>query len=134
MNLTREAYNKAQKVKLKNADIENVIIDAERACKKTEALINRYNIQFTQGLQENDNNLQALSKFVNMLESQIPTLNQEVRVTNIFLNIKHIKKNKCNIDCIFVCRFAIKVAILVMIYVVEQVVVFAVVFLVKMVL
>ncbi|CAK9187452.1 unnamed protein product, partial [Ilex paraguariensis] len=78
LNLTREAYNRAQQVKLKNMNTATIVSEADRSCKKTEAVMNKYSAQFSQGLQENDNNLQKLSNYVSSLEMQIPGLNQQV--------------------------------------------------------
>ncbi len=79
LNLTREAYNRAQRVKQKNIIAQSTVDEAERSCKKTEALIAKYSKQFDQDLNDNNNNLQKLSAYVSTLESQIPGLNQQVR-------------------------------------------------------
>lgn len=78
LNLTREAYTRAQLVKSVNAKTEEIIADAERSCKKTDSIMSKYSDQFTKGLQENDNNLQKLSKDMSLLEVQIPSLNKKV--------------------------------------------------------
>lgn len=78
LNLTREAYHRAQQVKNKNINTQNIVSEADRSCKKTETVMTKYSSQFTQGLQENDNNLQKLSNYVSSLEMKIPGLNQQV--------------------------------------------------------
>lgn len=83
LNLTREAYNRAQQVKLKNMNTATIVSEADRSCKKTEAVMNKYSAQFSQGLQENDNNLQKLSNYVSSLEMQIPGLNQQVTLRTL---------------------------------------------------
>lgn len=65
-------------MKLKNDMTENIIYDADKSCKQTEAVINKYSREFAEGLQENDNHLQTLSKYLGSLELQIPDLNQQV--------------------------------------------------------
>lgn len=83
LNLTHDAYSQAIQVKKKNDNSFRTVTEAQQSCKRTENLITRLGSQFTQGLEENNKYLQKLTDFLNEIEGQIPSLNQQVAILTL---------------------------------------------------
>ncbi|XP_046407142.1 laminin subunit beta-1 isoform X2 [Ischnura elegans] len=78
LNLTQEAFKKAEEAKDKIGKAELVITDAERQCRRTEALLSRNQDQFQDNLNENEQLLASLGDKLAELENVIPDLNEHV--------------------------------------------------------
>lgn len=78
LNLTKEAYEKAQTLKMKETVQDTLLGDVERQCKRTEAFYGRNVNSFNQGIKDNENTLIKLNEEMRKLNEEIPKLNQQV--------------------------------------------------------
>lgn len=79
MNLTKEAYGKAQVLALKLGVQDQLLGDAERQCKRTDAFSSRNVNSFNQGIKDNERTLEMMNEEINNLNQEIPKLNQQVK-------------------------------------------------------
>lgn len=79
MNLTKEAFEKARTLKMKESVQDGLLGDAERQCKRTEVFFGRNVNSFNQGIKDNEHTLEKLNEEMNNLNQEIPKLNQQVR-------------------------------------------------------
>lgn len=79
MNLTKEAYEKARTLKMKENVQDGLLEDAERQCKRTEMFFGRNVNSFNQGIKDNEHTLAKLNEEMNNLNQEIPKLNQQVK-------------------------------------------------------
>lgn len=78
LNLTKDAYNKALHLQAKNRKTEDIVNEADRSCKRTDMLLQRSSNFNNEVLEADDKKLSELTKYVNNLEAEIPSLNQQV--------------------------------------------------------
>lgn len=83
MNLTKEAYERAKKLKMIELLQDQSLIDAERLCKRAEAFYGRNVNSFNQGIKDNEHTLEKLNEEMSNLNQEIPKLNQQVYVEKI---------------------------------------------------
>jgi hypothetical protein len=83
LNLTKEAYEKAKTLKMKETVQDTLLGDVERQCKRTETFFGRNVNSFNQGIKDNENTLIRLNEEMNNLNQEIPKLNQQVRLNKI---------------------------------------------------
>lgn len=81
LNLTREAQKRSQKAQEAADATEGDVADSERQCKRTETIVNRTADQFYRNQEENEDALETLTERLKELETQIPDLNELVRIT-----------------------------------------------------
>jgi len=77
--LTKEAFEKARILKLEETFQDTRLADAERQCKRTDSFYSRNVNNFNQGIKDNENTLEKLDQEMNVLNQEIPKLNQQVR-------------------------------------------------------
>jgi len=78
LNLTKEAYEKAKTLKMKETVQDTLLGDVERQCKRTETFFGRNVNSFNQGIKDNENTLIRLNEEMNNLNQEIPKLNQQI--------------------------------------------------------
>lgn len=83
MNLTREAYERAKKLKMLELLQDEYLINAEQLCKRAEAFYGRNVNSFNQGIKDNEHTLEKLNEEMSNLNQEIPKLNQQVYVKKI---------------------------------------------------
>lgn len=86
--MTKQAYEKATVLKNEENNLDARLADAERQCKRADTFFNRNVNNLNQGIKDNENTLEKLDQEMNILNKEIPKLNQKVRsVKKYFLNI-----------------------------------------------
>lgn len=78
MNLTKEAFEKSKILKAKEDIQDNLLIEAEKQCKRTEAFFGKNVNSFNQGIKDNEYSLEVLNEEMDTLNQEIPKLNQQV--------------------------------------------------------
>lgn len=78
LNLTRDAAESSKRTHEKSAETQALVTDAERQCKRTEALVGRTATQFAQAQEDIDRQLRQLDRNMTQLESEIPDLNNQI--------------------------------------------------------
>lgn len=79
LNLTKEAYDKAKTLKLKETIQDKLLSDVEHQCKRTEMFFSRSVNVFNEGIKDNEHTLEKLNEEMNNLNQEIPKLNQQVK-------------------------------------------------------
>lgn len=59
-------------------EIQGIVAEAERQCKRTDNLVSRNSKPFMEGQQVNEENLKILDNDITKFEQEIPVLNQQV--------------------------------------------------------
>lgn len=83
MNLTKEAYEKARKLKDVEILQDELLKTANRTCKRAETFYGRNVDSFNEGIKDNENTLKKLNETMNNLNQEIPKLNQQVCIKEI---------------------------------------------------
>lgn len=78
LNLTRQAWQKANLLSQMNAEAQDLSINAERQCHRTEQLVNRSIDEFNTLQQQNENSLDQYLADLQNLTSKIPDLNEQI--------------------------------------------------------
>lgn len=78
LNLTRQAWQKANILSQKNAEAQDLSVNAERQCHRTEQLVNTSSDEFNNLQTQNENLLDQYLADLQNLTSKIPDLNQQI--------------------------------------------------------
>lgn len=78
LNLTREAWIRAEQLRAADADIDKVFSTAEKQCRRTDALVAQKNEEFEQLQRKNEADLDAYQAELSELQRQIPDLNEQM--------------------------------------------------------
>lgn len=83
MNLTQEAQKRSEEAQAKADVTQEVVTNSTRQRRRTEALVNRTEDQFSHGNRDNEETLEDLSGRLDGLNAEIPDLNEQVK-TGLF--------------------------------------------------
>lgn len=78
LNLTREAWIRAEQLRAADADIDKVFSTAEKQCRRTDALVAQKSAEFEQLQQRNEEQLDGYQAELDALQQQIPDLNEQM--------------------------------------------------------
>lgn len=78
LNLTRQAWQKANILSQKNAEAQDLSVNAERQCHRTEQLVNTSSDEFNSLQTQNENLLDQYLADLQKLTSKIPDLNEQI--------------------------------------------------------
>lgn len=98
LNLTREAWLQAEKLRNDDNETDRVFSTAVKQCRRTEALVAQKNAEFEQLQRKNEEDLDGYQTELAALESQIPELNEQMCNSN-----SNSDSNKSGDPCDGVC-------------------------------